>query len=134
MHDKEQRLHDPSFLQALNHLVREGAFSKAVKHILSDGLLDPSNPQVFQDLVSKSTLRLLDRYHPFLLALSIGTYRKRPLLIVSGSLRKSSFRSRWPVVVAPPVCAQAIYSPFSARNPGPRHLFSSRLTPSHALL
>ena len=46
MEQKKKRLENETFLATLRGLMKDGAFSKAVKHILSDGLHDASDPKV----------------------------------------------------------------------------------------
>ena len=48
--DKKERLTNEAFLGTLRALMKDGAFSKAVKHLLSDGLHDPLDPRVASKL------------------------------------------------------------------------------------
>lgn len=48
--DKRKRLEDESFLASLNGLLDEGAFSKAAKHLISDGLQNASDDKVLDKL------------------------------------------------------------------------------------
>ena len=52
MRQKVQRLGDVKFLATLQGLMQDGAFSKAVKHILSDGLHDTLDPRVQEKLAA----------------------------------------------------------------------------------
>ena len=55
--EKEARLSGPGFINSLESLMRDGAFSKAVRHILSDGLHDPTDPAVLRSLADKHPTR-----------------------------------------------------------------------------
>ena len=48
--DKVARLSDENFVSALEGLMHDGAFSKAVKHLLSEGIHDASDQRVLQAL------------------------------------------------------------------------------------
>ena len=50
IHDKVRRLQTPTFLNTLTGLMQEGAFSKAVKHLLSDGIYDAKDAYVRERL------------------------------------------------------------------------------------
>ena len=44
--DKRERMSNPAFLATLNALMKDGAFSKAVKHLLSEGIHDAGDKAV----------------------------------------------------------------------------------------
>ena len=52
MRQKVQRMSNDKFLATLQGLIQDGALSKAVKHILSDGLHDTLDPQIQERLAA----------------------------------------------------------------------------------
>ena len=52
MQDKVDRVHDAPFLHTLKGLMQDGAFSKAVRHLLSDGVHDALDDAVRSKLSS----------------------------------------------------------------------------------